>query len=107
MRISDWSSDVCSSDLTTIGRCLALHCGPDRAHPADAPFRAGVTCCPSGRVRRRAEAGRPRTLLAVSSRSELCLSRHPGVAPPDMELSGVAELEYPVDRKSTRLNSSH
>src|SRR3546814_1210168 len=39
MRISDWSSDVCSSDLK--GSCAMLHEQPDRA-PSRAPGRANA-----------------------------------------------------------------
>src|SRR3546814_13298653 len=31
MRISDWSSDVCSSDLLGAGRALRIGCGAERA----------------------------------------------------------------------------
>src|SRR3546814_10881546 len=34
MRISDWSSDVCSSDLQGIGRAIALRLAKDGAHIA-------------------------------------------------------------------------
>src|SRR3546814_3522208 len=44
MRISDWSSDVCSSDLAI------LHRAPQRGHPTwamndEADFRAGLPWC--------------------------------------------------------------
>src|SRR3546814_7886710 len=32
MRISDWSSDVCSSDLRKIADCVVARAYPDRAH---------------------------------------------------------------------------
>src|SRR3546814_6381558 len=101
MRISDWSSDVCSSDLADRGRARGWY---DRAPAPPA---------------RRAAAGRPggdgwypdggrlgdrhgNTGYAgwADQPRQLYLLR-----PPDRELGlGVARLR---DRKSTRLNSSH
>src|SRR3546814_2462432 len=43
MRISDWSSDVCSSDLPPFWSCLRfeLVCRRRRQHPAAPPERGG------------------------------------------------------------------
>src|SRR3546814_3240457 len=87
MRISDWSSDVCSSDLERSGHCLLLRKSfaedgqASIAHslvelvdlPAMAPFQRAL-----GRL----------------------LGRQLPVPPPHVTL-------YTADRKSTRLNSSH
>src|SRR3546814_2607402 len=57
MRISDWSSDVCSSDL--LGRALDRNgVRPDAAHRASAP---GL------HRRRRAQRQRPRQALIVTA----------------------------------------
>src|SRR3546814_4637304 len=37
MRISDWSSDVCSSDLAPVGQCLPVPDGYDMAEAAALP----------------------------------------------------------------------
>src|SRR3546814_7157999 len=66
MRISDWSSDVCSSDLPLLHR--AVGGGPDRCewhsclrnHPAGAPQRLPARC------RRGPRALRPRLLIIVT-----------------------------------------
>src|SRR3546814_6448561 len=97
MRISDWSSDVCSSDLTMFGvttkavqqiaarledryDCLVFHA-------------TGV----GGRsLEKLADSG----LLAAAidlTTTEVC----------DMMMGGVFPADADRDRKSTRLNSSH
>src|SRR3546814_18140316 len=40
MRISDWSSDVCSSDLQTLGEDAMLLIGIDRKKPVERLIRA-------------------------------------------------------------------
>src|SRR3546814_10701919 len=53
MRISDWSSDVCSSDLAGRRRTTDS-CRPPRAPPpraADGRARAGAPACPAPRPR--------------------------------------------------------
>src|SRR3546814_20966464 len=53
MRISDWSSDVCSSDLETIRRGWARSCGrPHKGRNAEPRHMA-----PSGRDRRDGDGG--------------------------------------------------
>src|SRR3546814_6804663 len=111
MRISDWSSDVCSSDLAG---------GSDLPHPASRiaavtdtirkqffiahprkrsrPNRPRVginTALMTGTLRRRAIAGGGHRLLAGEP-SDLPCSRK------SMDL-----FEPSLDRKSTRLKSSH
>src|SRR3546814_10601764 len=118
MRISDWSSDVCSSDLR-----LAF-AGGGRRHRRDEDEAAVGT---SGQIReglRRnlrlgaAEGQKPvradaETLDDLRDRQELRGTRDLDVAPdvaPDVALglSGhVVPLLAAVDRKSTRMNSSH
>src|SRR3546814_8552478 len=91
MRISDWSSDVCSSDL------------PDRADRRVAEHRAGnVAIIHHGRLVAEHGVGK-RLSLADRDRSQLDPVGH--VA--DREDARRRRLIPLVDRKSTRLNSSH
>src|SRR3546814_2228103 len=81
MRISDWSSDVCSSDLTTVqSRIERLQ-------------RSGVIAGYTVRVADDFERDRIRALILLT------------VLPKQMP-AVVAALRA-IDRKSTRLNSSH
>src|SRR3546814_7356641 len=98
MRISDWSSDVCSSDL------IAGLLDPDRV--------AGVGQGPRREVERLLRAGNDDHLL-----------RRAGDGPRRAEIGGYRLAQRPIaagiagheeaprrpppDRKSTRLNSSH
>src|SRR3546814_1921112 len=100
MRISDWSSDVCSSDL------VLQFIEFDRA-------KAGVV-----------DVGRQRQRLVGGTDRASDETRHAGLfgnivrlGPGDMGggmvhvddqmLGAIIGLADPVDRKSTRLNSSH
>src|SRR3546814_10008873 len=103
MRISDWSSDVCSSDLEPLGDAIALEgddvAGLQRQHLL-------VT----------AEAGAIAE-FAIQSEADLLdavLLGPRGRDPLDalhvaaMDQVHIADpLAHRVDRKSTRLNSSH
>src|SRR3546814_7032258 len=95
MRISDWSSDVCSSDLTRIGK-RARHA----RHRAF--YQVGAGALDRG-VDRGALAALP---LVLARRLD---AREPGF-PPEQRF-GIAALaralQRVADRKSTRLNSSH
>src|SRR3546814_4038269 len=102
MRISDWSSDVCSSDLSTIladGRAaLVLDPGAIAAGVAKRP-RAGAK---AGQAAGRGEL----PLLLFRTRGDPALKGVP--------LSRLVRIEQvnaatdgPSDRKSTRLNSRH
>src|SRR3546814_2365108 len=97
MRISDWSSDVCSSDLSS---------GVIRARVAAGKEDAGA------KYRDYFDHAEPlakipshRLLALLRGRREefLQLDLDPGA---DVE-AGNAYAEGRVDRKSTRLNSSH
>src|SRR3546814_1648789 len=99
MRISDWSSDVCSSDLARTAKRFETRVGLDD-HPAGRP---GLD---------------DRLLLAyLAGRAVGAAERHAALQigvdqPGGREQPRVAILfEHPVgqsaDRKSTRLNSSH
>src|SRR3546814_1168169 len=105
MRISDWSSDVCSSDLqveamTLADRIVVLNQG--RIEQVGTPqhlYDRPATRFVAGFI------GTPRmNLIAATVRA----------AGPDrsrLDLAGGAILDGPplagIDRKSTRLNSSH
>src|SRR3546814_1634192 len=93
MRISDWSSDVCSSDLrdilvldfacdTRIGRQRAAR---NRRFPVAAP-RKGLRDLPLPPAR------------AIDQRAVGCVNR---------DAAGAGIVVDLGDRKSTRLNSSH
>src|SRR3546814_7133521 len=108
MRISDWSSDVCSSDLTGV---IATPAGNIR-------FPMTTVTCPIGTWG---------TAIAAIDKVAATLGRKAYDADPDApvqleyvrpEKSGQVdadsihedwspEIAYHADRKSTRLNSSH
>src|SRR3546814_8767572 len=103
MRISDWSSDVCSSDLPEVGGGIAeitpalvtmFDHAPDREGPRQQPRRTTRVAA----LEQRADA---------AGGDDLTLHRHRrhGI---DREAVAAPEFgELRQDRKSTRLNSSH
>src|SRR3546814_8131092 len=114
MRISDWSSDVCSSDLARISRRALSAARRGRAHCWHAPAT-------SRRIRAlRRKSVMPRkpaheqfdTIKAIADRAFELFGRYgyEGVSIGDIakaaKLSKGA-LYWHLDRKSTRLNSSH
>src|SRR3546814_10199616 len=103
MRISDWSSDVCSSDLTWLcstpawlassvwGIGTARHAGPSFGSLQS-------DMIPTVRAKQLEDLAAGLRSLAAG----LMASGHP------IELTVHSPTAYPVgDRKSTRLNSSH
>src|SRR3546814_2714462 len=97
MRISDWSSDVCSSDLYLKRRARG-------AEHKSMRIRDGGGGTPGGLIRRLID-------VTAAAREHLpgdCLWAYHNVGG---LRAGVIDLKYqlPVwaDRKSTRLNSSH
>src|SRR3546814_2393438 len=102
MRISDWSSDVCSSDLQTATLALESHGG----HAAAVRDAAGLDGGAAGRATRlgvEREEGHP----LVGQTVEIgCghASAGPTSIGAEIAVAGVVRHE---DRKSTRLNSSH
>src|SRR3546814_7695677 len=103
MRISDWSSDVCSSDLT---------------RPVLVEIQALLSPSPPGSPRRAVvgwDSSRLAMILAVlEARCGLALAGHDvylnvagglRISEPAADLAVAAALVS--DRKSTRLNSSH
>src|SRR3546814_10379936 len=86
MRISDWSSDVCSSDLDNDQHCV--HRGAlsraDHQQPGD-------------------KTGNPHGGQVDHSTIKRPTHKHMG----DIDGKGVFNQANDIDRKSTRLNSSH
>src|SRR3546814_4229189 len=113
MRISDWSSDVCSFDLQVevlaLRRCLDL-LGLAR--------RAGAEVAGFEKVRAALRAGEVGLLVQAADGADdgrqkiQALARAVGPQVPLLQFCSAAELGAAVgreaaDRKSTRLNSSH
>src|SRR3546814_4666338 len=103
MRISDWSSDVCSSDL--------LHypalCGKFNIRHRYSP--EGEMCCSATRIAppRCTSARKPAELCSAGFPFQRKISNYSlgiGTALKNAEM--VARTMY-SDRKSTRMNSSH
>src|SRR3546814_7616010 len=101
MRISDWSSDVCSSDLAKASRRELTRVGTYAkrfaakeacAKALGTGFRAGVFFRDMGVVND--PSGRPTLRLTGGAADRLTAITPPG-------------HKAVVDRKSTRLNSSH
>src|SRR3546814_5423043 len=106
MRISDWSSDVCSSDLCT----SKWHGGRHRP-----PF---YTLAEKSRMKPNDKGSMHLGLFLKATGHHIAAWHHPGVAldaPTNaahfIDLAKAAEeaaLDFVfLDRKSTRLNSSH
>src|SRR3546814_7428772 len=103
MRISDWSSDVCSSDLVRLLGRSALHACNDLG--GDLLRREAEILVEVARRRRRAEA--------VDAEAQAV---QPGIAFPAEGRAGFdraaqyaagQSVRAIIERKSTRLNSSH
>src|SRR3546814_4470517 len=98
MRISDWSSDVCSSDLVPPLRPRPRH--PDHALEV-APVVASRTASPSALSRKQ----RPDQCPLVIRYSNPLAQRRPQKTALNQPKSRSST--FVQDRKSTRLNSSH
>src|SRR3546814_4925995 len=106
MRISDWSSDVCSSDLDLFEAAAELFGPGNKSKPLEGTVVVGAVAgggplrwCQHARV----------LVVAQGSGSEACESAHLGDAVAPFRRFGCAHgLTVNLrDRKSTRLNSSH
>src|SRR3546814_5890733 len=96
MRISDWSSDVCSSDLAVVGVRGALAAGPDRGGGVGAGFSRLVVFAHSENLmslvvrlncgNAALERALPRVHGPVADRKELGLSLQA------LEVGGVGEI---------------
>src|SRR3546814_1379568 len=107
MRISDWSSDVCSSDLNTLTAALLesgkliLMCPPGPGQSVGA--KVAIAWNGSGEAARAMTAALP--VLRKADAVTILAS-----ADRELPISGEDAgryLESHGDRKSTRLNSSH
>src|SRR3546814_5863735 len=109
MRISDWSSDVCSSDLLGVAQTTAILQFEIEAGGV-AEFGDGGWC---NRNDLRVTVGAE--VMHHARRQRLHLVLVAGTLRPILEtdkrearvLAAAAEVEAAEDRKSTRLNSSH
>src|SRR3546814_9173668 len=105
MRISDWSSDVCSSDLRDCGAAAGSQC---RAS-SEAARRNGTSVCRCARGHRgNGPADGAHHLHAGSS--EIRISRRAGTAWLDtatLDSGTGVDPSAQTDRKRTRLNSRH
>src|SRR3546814_10631339 len=110
MRISDWSSDVCSSDLCTASDGDTIRCGSERIRllGIDAPempghCRKGRQCAPGNP--RAAKAGLARAISQAPIRIDwITVDRYGRTIA--VVYAGKVNVSC-LDRKSTRLNSSH
>src|SRR3546814_9160096 len=98
MRISDWSSDVCSSDLSAV------------ANPPARNRETAICSSPPQALHAPPVAGQFQPLRSNNYRTD-CLNPAPSLLYPiNAELPPFAEADAifrRADRKSTRLNSSH
>src|SRR3546814_6520609 len=128
MRISDWSSDVCSSDLTVTGVTAKAFVfdEDDRydGHPANGPvhdieiLRDGITNCHAGKCRINDQTsgvifnpllwGKAPEQLRAGMRWNVAIPKPWEIGPARTEQVRVLRADSrDGDRKSTRLNSSH
>src|SRR3546814_8372455 len=116
MRISDWSSDVCSSDLRiTLTRDRPLFFGSFLTGRRDSIIRATATGARRGyaafSLGSRVAAlngGLPNALLSALTGSKVSLSvmDYNALASTDIDLLAFSDA-LRTDRQSTRLNPSH
>src|SRR3546814_5199788 len=106
MRISDWSSDVCSSDLVTRWETFTRLVREGR-DVADISATFGI---PELGVKRILALGNlmPRIrILYRDGEIDATTVRHLTMASKSQQRAWLALHDDPEDRKSTRLNSSH
>src|SRR3546814_6338544 len=109
MRISDWSSDVCSSDLKSFG-CVGVLGADGRLLGiiTDGDLRRHMANDLLDRTAAEVMTREPRTIranaLAAEALAEMNLSRRPFTS---MFVTDEDARPIGIDRKSTRLNSSH
>src|SRR3546814_2960247 len=108
MRISDWSSDMCSSDLGPRRPCLgALLDGPRGSERRGRTARSRGLTTESGR---RGTMTATTTMMAAPPNRAALIAGHilSGLVIAFLLLDCGTKLIAPqLDRKSTRLNSSH
>src|SRR3546814_6793628 len=104
MRISDWSSDVCSSDLGRVeagGLRTVCRVHVSKSEPAD--LRAA-------KWKARREAGPSFSAIpppAYETRAPIAATLSVVPSVPVAGLALILGIDRFIDRKSTRLNSSH
>src|SRR3546814_8082265 len=114
MRISDGSSDVCSSDLPSKGEERTVLCNVGHSEAATKEQAAGTSPSPSGDIVRRAPkypapgSGTNKVFSAGAGtvRRQAADGKAGMEVPADAE-PGIRRMQSGGDRKSTRLNSSH
>src|SRR3546814_3348851 len=113
MRISDWSSDVCSSDLLLFRlttECIRVRSNETRAHESLSSLTLHVVGTDRDMAGHDADILRQHLQLVPASGDialllalpQTCIDRLGGV-----RTSLEKRVGYRLDRKSTRLNSSH
>src|SRR3546814_3861573 len=111
MRISDWSSDVCSSDLYALvsfeGACPRYYVGSSKR--LTARLGAHLSFARSTKLRGHSAGGRLLAPVAARRRRTLVLILEtcPGADSASLQRREHAWMIAARDRKSTRLNSSH
>src|SRR3546814_10493370 len=105
MRISDWSSDVCSSDLLDLVIAVAVIAkGRDRARQIENPHPIESLVIKGDDL----VARRPRPLVPMFYRIGIMEPQHLDICGPQPALFDARhDFGQRRDRKSTRLNSSH
>src|SRR3546814_7796826 len=106
MRISDWSSDVCSSDLA-VQQAYAGYVYGDSTSGQKALYRVGMTGIPVINVNNNCSTGSTALFLArqaVESGAADCVL---ALGFEQMKPGALGSVYQDRDRKSTRLNSSH
>src|SRR3546814_7698493 len=102
MRISDWSSDVCSSDLAIAerpdGTRIPFLAYPTPLRDASGAQVGAVNMLVDITERKRAEISEQRLAAIIESSDDAIVSK---------DLDGIITSWNEGDRKSTRLNSSH
>src|SRR3546814_6659418 len=105
MRISDWSSDVCSSDLRAKGLPLASHDDATAEHVAEAAAD-GMVVAEFPTTHEAAELSRRHGMKVMMGGPNVVRGgSHSGnISAKSLAEKGQLDI---IDRKSTRLNSSH
>src|SRR3546814_6201533 len=98
MRISDWSSDVCSSDLDRLAENEEPGGSRDGHHPADDEH---VAAGPGGNARHQ----QPASDHGLAVRTLFLHQGHGRISPPPLAVLPFGPVH--LDRKNTRLNYSH
>src|SRR3546814_8366555 len=114
MRISDWSSDVCSSDLQEllfrVGEAVGLLqralAQADEVEDLERPADVRAFLCRDGE-RSEVDVVQLVAELVREGHEDILENGHPAEQLQVLERAGAAGMNDPVrDRKSTRLNSS-